>query len=263
MESTMPPSTSHATVDHDDGVLTVTFTRQGKLNAISPEMTETLWGAVRAVRDDPALRVLVITAVGRYFTAGIDLAAPMPATVAVSGSDFRRRYREHHLLYDEIEALEKPVVLAAQGPCLGAGLEMACSCDFRFASDATTFCLPEVAMGTIAGSGGVSRLTGLVGPHWSKWLAMANQTIDARRALSIGLVHDVFATEDFQERVQSFVRSLVALPPEAVAASKLAIGLVTQVDRTTARDIERLANTNLVFGQEFRELGSPRRDNQA
>lgn len=236
-----------------DGILSATLNRPDKLNAINPDMTGGLWEAVRTVRDRDDLRALVITGTGSYFTAGIDLHAPSPATVAQSGSEFRKLYRQHHLLYDEIEALAKPVVLAAQGPCLGSGLEMACSCDFRLASEQTTFRLPEVALGTIAGSGGVSRLTKLVGPHWAKWIAMANRTVDASRALGIGLVHDVLPVIDFHERVHELVREIVALPPEALAASKLAIDLSVDVDRATARGIERLANTNLVFGSEFRE----------
>ena len=246
-------ATPAVSVAEADSILTVTFERDEKLNALSPEMTETLAEAVEQVGSRADLRALVIQARGRYFTAGVDLRAPSPATTAGTGSEFRRLYRRYHLLYDEIEALEKPVALAAQGPCLGAGLEMASSCDFRFASTAATFRLPEVSLGTIAGSGGVSRLTTLVGPHWAKWIAMADRTVDAERALMIGLVHEVFPVEGFHERVHDVMREIASLPPEAVAASKLAIQMVTEVGRATARDVERLANTHLVFGPEFAE----------
>jgi enoyl-CoA hydratase len=254
--ATTPHATTHATTDESDGILTVTFTRDEKLNAISPEMTDVLVEAVRAMADRDDLRVLVITGSGRFFSAGIDLSAPSPANVAKAGSEFRKLYRRYHTLYDDMEALEKPIVLAAQGPCLGAGLEMAGSCDFRFASETTYFQLPEVGLGTIAGSGGTSRVTRLVGPAWGKWLAMANQKVDAQRALAIGLVHDVFPAAEFQERVRAFALGLAALPPEALGAAKLAVDLVDQVDRATARDIERLANTHLVFGEEFAEASA-------
>jgi enoyl-CoA hydratase/carnithine racemase len=250
----------NARVEEADGILTVVFDRDAKLNAIDPGMTEVLWEAVRAVAERPDLRALVITAVGRYFSAGIDLRAPSPARTARDGLEFRALYRRHHLLYDEFEALPKPVVLAAQGPCLGAGLEMACSTDIRFAAPGVRFALPEVAIGTIAGSGGTSRLTRLVGPSWGKWIAMAGQSVDAEQALTIGLVQQILPADGFHEAVHERVREIVALPPQALGTAKLAVDLVADVDRATGRDIERLANTHLVFGEEFTEATRRWRD---
>ena len=252
----------HARTEEADGILTVVLDRDAKLNAISPEITAVLWDAVRALAAREDLRALVVTAEGRYFSAGIDLGAPSPTASARDGAAFRAAYREHHLLYDEIEAIEKPVVLAAQGPCLGAGLELACSCDFRFAAEGARFQLPEVRLGVIPGSGGTSRLTRLVGPHWGKWLAMAGRSVDAAQALGIGLVHEVFPDEGFRAAVHERVREITALPAEALGAAKLAVDLVADVDRGTARHLERLANTHLVLGgamgsvrQQFDDVG--------
>jgi enoyl-CoA hydratase/carnithine racemase len=245
---------SHARLDEQDSILTVTIDRQAKRNAISPEVTDMLWAAVHRVAVDPALRALVITAEGQFFTAGIDLKAPMPATVAATGSEFRALYRRHHALYDEMEALEKPVVLAAQGPCLGAGVEMACSADFRFASEVSSFQLPEVGLGMIAGSGGTSRLTRLVGVHWAKWMAMAARSVDAQQALQIGLVHEVFPLDGFHTLVHERVREIIGLPAEALGAAKAAIDLVADVAPAGGRQIERFVNSQLAFGGEFTEL---------
>lgn len=238
---------SHAYTEEADGILTVVLDRDEKLNAISPEMTAELWEAVRALASRDELRALVITAVGRYFSAGIDLGAPSATSTASTGSQFRAAYRQHHLLYDEMEAVEKPVVLAAQGPCLGAGLEMACSCDFRFAAQGARFQLPEVRLGVIPGSGGVSRLTRLVGPHWGKWLAMAGRSVSAEQALAMGLVHEVLPLEGFAAAVRERVQEIIALPAEALGAAKLAVDLAADVDRGTARHVERLANTHLML----------------
>lgn len=221
-------------------------------------MTAGLWEAVTMLRDRPDLRVLVIAAEGRFFSAGIDLKSrtgrggDIGADTPAAGAEYRVFYRRHHLLYDEIEAVEKPVILAAQGPCLGAGLEMAVSCDFRLASEAATFRLPEVGLGTIPGSGGVSRLTRLVGPHWSKWIAMAGQSVDAAEAKAIGLVHAVYPAETFEASVQAFAASLAALPREALGMNKLTIDACASTDPKTARDIERIAQTSLIFGHDFR-----------
>jgi enoyl-CoA hydratase len=259
-------SASHALLTEADGVITVTFDRQDKLNAISPQMTARLWDAVRALGDRDDLRVLVITGLGRYFTAGIDLNHPaadrrggkLPSDIA-----YRRTYRRHHLLYDELEAVEKPVILAAQGGCLGAGVEMGASCDFRFAARSAFFQLPEIGLGVIAGSGGTSRLTRIVGPHWGKWMAMAGERVSAEQALAIGFVHQVFPDETFAADAKRFARKLAALPPEAVGAAKLAVDIAADVDRTTQRHVDRLANTSLAGRDDFLQRTAAFRAEQA
>jgi enoyl-CoA hydratase/carnithine racemase len=231
------------------GVVVVTFDRPEKRNAISPEMTALLWEATTALADRDDLRCMVITGKGPYFTAGIDLRRPVgnrpgdPATARQHpGWNFRRNYRSHHLLYDELETIEKPVILAAQGHCYGAGVEMAASCDFRFCTPATEFWLPEVEkLGVIAGSGGTSRLTRLVGPAWGKWIAMAGMPVAAEQAKAIGLVHDVFPADTFLDDVMTFCQRLISMPAEALGMAKLAVDIHADVsDRTVQRHIDRV-----------------------
>jgi enoyl-CoA hydratase/carnithine racemase len=117
--------TPHAQLGEHDGVLTLTFDRPDKLNAIDASMTALMWEAVRALETRDDLGVLVICAHGPYFTAGIDISG-----INISErtpSQYRRDCREHTSLYDAFEAVDKPIVLAAQGHCFGAGLEMAVS----------------------------------------------------------------------------------------------------------------------------------------
>lgn len=246
----------HARVEEHEGVIVVTFDRDAKRNAISDEMTEALWTAVRSLRDRPDLRVLMITARGSHFSSGIDLKSfrgrgGLQVDEPRTGPNFRRSYRNHHLLYDEIEAVEKPVVLAAQGHCFGAGLEMAVSCDFRLAAETATFALPEISLAVIPGSGGISRLTRLIGPGWARWLAMAGEHMDAAQALSCGLVHRVMPAEDFVDGALAFAHGLASLPAEALGVAKMTIDAVDHTDRGTARVIERLATTSLVLGEDF------------
>lgn len=241
----------HAFVDDADAVLTVTFDRQDKLNAISPQMTGILWDALGALAERDDLRALVIQAIGPYFTSGYDVTEFVDTDRPPSA--YRRHYLEHHRLYDAMEELDKPIILAAQGTCLGAGIEMSGSCDFRFASADATFRLPEINLAVIAGSGGTSRITRLLGPHWAKWLAMASQTVDAERALMIGLVHDVYPTEEFHQRVHEFAAKLATLPREALGLAKIAINMCANTDPATARDVERLANNVLVYGTEYKD----------
>jgi len=246
--------------EDDDGVLTLTFTRDAKLNAVSPGMLDVLKDAAAELdrRDD--LRVLLLTAEGRYFTAGMDIVGretppeERPEGPA-SGSAVRRYHRQLHVFLDELEAIEKPIILAAQGPCLGVGVELAVSCDFRFASDAAEFSLPELSnLGVLPGSGGISRLTKLVGPHWSRWLVMAGRSIDAAQALAIGLVHEVHPVDEFAARVRDFAHSLTERSGEALGLAKLAIDTAAYVDRTTARHFDRVANTLLLTSDEHRRM---------
>jgi len=240
--------TPQAIITEDDQILTVTFDRQNKLNAISPEMTAALWEAITALADRDDLRCLVITGKGRYFTAGLDLAVPggnrpgNPETEHLHpGWNFRRNYRSHHLLYDEFEAVEKPIVLAAQGICLGAGVEMGMSCDFRFCTPQAEFAVPEVHLGAIAGSGGTSRLTRMIGPAWAKYMAMAGMQIGAERAHAIGLVHDVFPAETFLDDVYAFCRKMMGIAPEVLGLAKIAVDMFADVqDRTVQRHIDRI-----------------------
>lgn len=230
--------------DEADGIITVTFTRDEKLNAVNASMLDVLTEAVRDLGDREEARALIIAAEGRYFTAGRDIANLVGRPE--SGVALRRDYRILHDLFDEIEEIEKPTVLAVQGPCLGVGVELGASCDFRFASERASFSLPELPnLAVLPGSGGVSRLTRLVGPHWARWMAMAGETVDAELALTMGFVHRVLPEAGFHEAVQAWVAKLVGSSPEALGLAKLTIDAVTGADRRTARDIDRIANTQL------------------
>lgn len=232
-----------------DGVLTLTFTRDHKLNAVTDAMLDIMRDAVRDLGDEESIRVLVITAEGRYFTAGKDISE-MGAQPS-SGVALRRDYRRLHELFDELERLEKPIVLAAQGPCLGIGVEMASSCDFRLASDRAIFGLPEIPnLAVLPGSGGISRFTRIVGPHWARWLAMAGENVTAEQAVTIGFVHRVLPDEGFHEAVQVWVRKLITNSAEALGLAKIAIDAAVDSDRRTARHIDRMANTQLLQTQE-------------
>jgi enoyl-CoA hydratase len=156
-------------------------------------------------------------------------------------------------LGDLWEACEKPIVVAHQGPCLGGALELSLCADFRLASDQAAYGLPEIAFGGLPGSGGTSRITRLTGPHWARWIVLANQRIDAARALSIGLVHHVYPQPEFESGVDRFCKALAEIPREAFAAGKIAIELCTDVGSAQARNVERLAVSGLVMGKEYQQ----------
>jgi enoyl-CoA hydratase len=242
-----------------EGVIHLCFDRVAKYNAIDLSMWEALHSVTAALRDRNDLRALLITSTGKYFSAGIDLNSPLAPDPAISSpSEFRRWYRQGlgslHMLGDEWEAIEKPVVVGFQGPCLGGALELSLCADFRLATDGARFGLPEIALGGIPGSGGTSRLVRLVGPHWARWLILAKRQIDASQSLSIGLVHEVLPAEGFEESCLAFCRELATLPREAFAAGKLAIELAQDLGRAQGRNVERLAVSGLVQGTEYSKM---------
>jgi enoyl-CoA hydratase/carnithine racemase len=160
----------------------------------------------------------------------------------------RRDYRRSlHIFFDEMEAVEKPIVMAIHGPCLGLGVEMAGAVDFRLASESARFGLPEIDIGVIAGSGGTSRFTRLCGVGWSKWLSMAGEQIDARTAMMAGFVQAVWPDDTFEEQVWAFCQRLQTRPAEVQGVAKLAVELCYDLDRQQARHVERIVNTPLMM----------------
>lgn len=237
-----------------DGVIVVTLNRPAKRNAMTVAMRDAIFAAVDDLRDDDAHRVLLIRAEGPVFTAGIDIKehhALFPGTRGMQ--EFRRDYRRNiHRHLDEMEAVEKPIVMAIGGHCLGLGVEMAGAVDFRLASAEATFSLPEVDMGIIAGSGGTSRIVRLCGVGWAKWLGMAGERIDARTALAAGLVQAVWEPHEFEQRTMDFCRRLAGRSVDAMGVAKLAIDLCKDLDRAGGRTLERIANTPLILDENRR-----------
>ncbi len=236
----------------DAGLLQIIFSRPEKLNALTDGMLVGLEDAVRLFEARADLRVLLITAEGRYFSAGRDISGGLTPDFGESALEARRWYRTSmQRIADMIERVEKPSVVAHQGPCMGGALELSLSCDFRLAARSAAYGLPEIKLGVLPGSGGISRLARLVGPHWTRYLALAGRKIDAETARQIGLVHEIHDDEAFGGAIQQFCRELIALPPEAVAAAKVVIDLTLGSGREEGRQLDRLANGFLMLGEEY------------
>jgi enoyl-CoA hydratase/carnithine racemase len=237
-------------------ILTLTLKRPEKYNAINDVMLATLYTEVRRFAESDELQVLLIRANGRYFSAGGDLRSGlMPDLSSRSPRAVRSWLRgsERSLtpLGELMEAIEKPIVVAHNGPCFGGALELSLSCDFRLAADNATYLLPETRLGAVPSGGGTARLTRLIGPHWARWMLIAGKTIDAAKAEAIGLVHAVYPQTEFDTEVDAFCQSLAEMPPEAIAATKVAIELVADLGSAAARNVERIATSALVFGDEL------------
>ena len=236
-------------------ILIATLNRPDKLNAINAEMLALYEQALHHFRDTPSLKVMLVRAAGRYFCAGADMRGGTAGSTNRTGSSIRETHRRGlngmHRIYDEMEAIEKPIVVAHHAACVGGGLELSLSCDFRLAAKSARYSFPEGKFGVLPASNGVSRLTRIVGTHWARYLIMANKPADADRALIMGLVHEVYPNETFEDEVMNFCRHLAQQNSEQMGTAKIAIELAHDVGLAQARNVERLANSALMLNPEY------------
>jgi enoyl-CoA hydratase/carnithine racemase len=243
----------HLLVTEDDAILIATLNRPDKLNAVTQEMMELYEQALLRFRDTPSLKVLLIRATGRYFCSGVDMRGGGKQARTASAIRENHRLGVHHVqrIYDEMEHIEKPIVVAHHAMCVGGGLELSLSCDFRLAARSAGYAFPEGLFGVLPASNGVSRLTRICGPHWARWLIMANKQADAAMAYNMGLVHQVFPDETFESDVLEFCRHLAKQDGEQMGAAKIAIELARDVNLDQGRQIERMTNSALMLNPDY------------
>ena len=253
----MSEDAPHLLVDETDGILVATLNRPDKLNALSTQTMELLEAALLRFRDTEALKVMLIRATGRYFCSGADLKEGVAKRNDGTGRGHREFLRVENRgmqrVWDEMEHIEKPIVVAHHAKCVGGGLEMSLSCDFRLAAESASYAFPEGLFGSLPASNGVSRLTRICGPHWARYLVMANKPASAQQALNMGLVHEVYPDASFEQDVMEFCRHLAKQNGEQMGAAKIAIELCADVSRDQARHVERMANSALMLNPEYLE----------
>lgn len=253
----MSEEAPHLLTEDVDGILVATLNRPDKLNAITGEMMGLFEQALHRFRDTPELKVMLIRSTGRYFSAGADMKSGSAKEQKRSGSGIRETHRlglhGMHRIYDEMEHIEKPIVAAHHATCVGGGLEMSLSADFRLAAKSASYSFPEGLFGVLPASNGVSRLTRICGAHWARYLIMGNMKASAEKALYMGLVHEVFPDETFEEEVMAFCRHLAKQNAEQMGTAKLAIELASEVGRDQGRQVERLANSALMLNPAYLE----------
>ena len=168
-----------------DNIATITMNRPEAMNALSGKVLRELKEAIAQVRDDPEVRVVIITGAGPAFVAGADIRAMMAKNL-IEIRDFTQFGQG---VLQDIERLEKPVIAAINGFALGGGLELALACDIRLASTEARMGFPEVGLGIFPGLGGTQRTTRLIGKGRTCELVFTGGQIGAEEAASIGLVN--------------------------------------------------------------------------
>jgi|SRR5215469_993898 len=203
-------------LDIKDQIAYITFNRPKVLNALNRRTVEELGDALNKVRDDGAVRVLILTGSGeKSFVAGADINELAQRT-PVDGKDFSLFGQE---VFHRLETMGKPSIAAINGFALGGGCELALSCTMRIASKTARLGQPEVKLGIIPGYGGSQRLARLCGKGIAHELILTGEMIPADEALRIGLVNHVVEPQELISAAEAIAKKIIANAPLAVQFS--------------------------------------------
>lgn len=237
-------------IEKRESVAVLTVNRPDKLNSLNERVHLESVHALDQLRADESVRVLVITGAGeKSFVAGADIKEFAGKTAAEQRSVFQGRS-----LFNSLDTFPKPVIAMISGFCLGGGCELALACDLRFASERARFGQPEINLGIIPGGGGTQRLTNLIGEGKAMEMILTGDMIDAPTALKLGLVNDVFAAEELEEKTLALAAKIAEKSPIALQMAKEAVKLASRstLDEGLRREIDLFA---ICFSTEDKEEG--------
>lgn len=222
----------HLLYDLQGHVARLTLNRPEVKNAFSEEML-TLWHrSLLRAKEDPEVRVLVVTGKGDTFCSGGDVRTM--GREGMGPLEMKRYLWEGvHRIALALEDLDKPVIAAVNGAALGAGMDMALMCDIRICSDRARLAESYIHLGLVPGDGGAYFLPRLAGLPKALELLMTGEVLTPDQALSLGIVNRVVPHASLMEETYKLAFSLARKPPMALAMIKRA---VYQAQRSTLRD---------------------------
>jgi 2-(1,2-epoxy-1,2-dihydrophenyl)acetyl-CoA isomerase len=233
----MPQEYKTLLVNTTEGVMTITLNRPDALNALDLVMREELAEVLYTLRDDPEIKVLVLTGTGRAFCAGGDIKS-MGGYTVVTG---RARIKKAHRWLLELVNLEKPTIAAVNGVTAGIGCNLALACDLIYASDQARFSQAFVKIGLVPDGGGMYFLPRAVGLQRAKELVFTGDFIEAPEAERIGLVARVVPHAELLPRVSDLTRRITQNAPGAISLAKSVLNKSLNVDLPTLLELEALA----------------------
>jgi enoyl-CoA hydratase/carnithine racemase len=219
---------SPLTIQRAGGAVWCTLDRP-PLNLFEPTLVTAVHDTFHALADDRDTRVAVILGSGRAFTAGMDVRV-------LRDLDPGRARELITTLHDAIAAVHRapfPVIAAVNGPCLGAGFELALACDLRVAAESASFGLPEVRVG-VPSVIQAALLPPMIGPGRAAELLLTGASITATQALDWGLVNRVVPGDRLRATVGELIEPILASGPEAIRLQKELIVRWRETDLATA-----------------------------
>ncbi len=210
------PAQNFVTCGRDGGTVTVELVNAKSMNILGSGAIEQLTGVFRDLSREDDIRVVVLRGSGdKAFIGGADINE-MARLDRAAGEAFIRRLAG---LCEAIRACPAPVIARLAGWCLGAGLEVAMSCDLRVAGSWARFGMPEVAVG-IPSVIHAALLPPMIGASRTAWLLLTGETIDSGTAERWGIVHEVVPDEQIDTRVAALADRMAGFGPEAVRQQK-------------------------------------------
>jgi enoyl-CoA hydratase len=248
-------------VERDKGVGWVILNRPGQINAINDDIRRGVPAALTEFDADPDVRVIVIRGEGpKGFCAGADIKERRQAETSLQ---VRRRMEKARWI-EALDRIEKPVIAAIHGFCMGGGLELALGCDIRFASPDAVLSLPETGLGLIPGGGGTQRLARVVGLGRALDLLLTGERLDAQQAKAIGLVTRVAATPaTLRDEVAELAGRIAAKAPMATLFVKQAAHAAVELQLKSGLDLELDLFALLASMQDVKEAAIAFREKRA
>ncbi|MBI3524835.1 MAG: enoyl-CoA hydratase/isomerase family protein [Betaproteobacteria bacterium] len=233
-----------------NGIATVTINRPERMNAMDHEHYRLLSEAWIQVRDDPSIRVAIVTGAGdRAFTAGADIKSFVGHPAELSETWLTQR---DPLLNRGLEVW-KPIIAAVNGYCLGGGMTLLMATDIRVAADHATFSFTEVKRGVIAANGGTQRIMAQLPHVIAMEMLLTGGTIDAPTAARWGLINAMVPMDRLMDTAIGYASRITENAPLAVQASKELALRSRDMDLATGLRAEQLTNRLLQFSEDARE----------
>jgi enoyl-CoA hydratase/carnithine racemase len=231
-------------------VALITMNRPERLNAMDAAAYEALSAAWQRVRDDPAVRVAVITGAGeRSFSTGADIKSFL-GTVPDLGDFWLTQ--KGQLLNRGLE-LWKPVIAAVNGYCIGGGMTLLLATDIRVAAEHATFGLSEVKRGVMPANGGTQRLLSQVPHAIGMEMLLTGRAIDAQTAERWGIVNKVVPMAELMDAALAYAEEIAANAPLAVQATKELALRAREMDLNTGLRLEQAINRVLQSSEDAQE----------
>jgi enoyl-CoA hydratase/carnithine racemase len=208
-----------------DGVGIITFNNPDKRNAMSLEMWEGFGQALTTLRDDPDVRVVILTGAGdKAFVSGADISQfEKTRHNAEASEEYSRRSAAQRALFADYP---KPTIACIRGFCLGGGMQVAMAADIRISGASGQFGIPAAKLGIAYGYDGLRHLVSLVGPSWARLIMYTGMRIDSAEALRIGLVDRVLPDAELWDATMEIARTISGNAPLAIKAAKITIAQV-------------------------------------
>lgn len=211
-----------------NGVSHVLMNRPDQLNSMIKEFWSELPQLIGELEASGKTRVIVISAEGKHFSAGMDLSVFQSGDLKTDTPQDREKLKQLVLgLQSTFNALERsrtPIIAAVHGACIGGAFDMVAACDMRYATADATFKIQEINLAMMADLGGLQRLPYLLPDAVLRELAFTGKALTAERALSLGLVNEVLPDQKaLLDCVMGVADAIASRSPLAISASKEAI----------------------------------------